>query len=181
MLTISQAADDVHLDIARELLWEYLQWACLTIQRELGIAVDARAVLDYDLGHLHAYTPPDGRLLLARDDGATAGCVWVRTMAPRVAEIKRMYVRPTHRRKGIGRALLRASIEEMRWQGYSALRLESSRLMAGAHALYRSEGFRPAAPYAESEIPPEFHAHYLFMELSPIVSDISPGCADRAQ
>ena len=36
--------------------------------------------------------------------------------------------------------------------------------MTSAHALYRSLGFREIAPYAGSEIPPEFQAHRVFME-----------------
>jgi hypothetical protein len=36
--------------------------------------------------------------------------------------------------------------------------------MTAAHALYRSKGFADTGPYAEREIPPEFHSHWVFME-----------------
>jgi hypothetical protein len=38
--------------------------------------------------------------------------------------------------------------------------------MTAAHALYRSRGFAPTVPYPESEIPDEYKAHWVFMELT---------------
>jgi hypothetical protein len=49
--------------------------------------------------------------------------------------------------------------------GYSTLRLDSAGFMTDAHALYRSCGFRDRLPYDESEIPPEYQQHWVFMEL----------------
>jgi GNAT superfamily N-acetyltransferase len=76
-----------------------------------------------------------------------------------------MYVRPAFRRKGIGRALAQRLISEARGIGYASIRLDSTRFMKAAHALYRSLGFREIEPYPESEIPPEFQSHWVFMEL----------------
>ena len=114
---------------------------------------------------LGIFMPPEGRLLLAYEDGAAAGCVFVRTIGPQLAEIKRMYVRPAYRRRGIGRALVDACIAQMRAAGSTTLRLDSARFMADAHAVYRAAGFRDRGPYPESEIPPEFREHWVFMEL----------------
>ena len=166
MLTILQASKDDHQTVVRELFSEYLDWACPAVYREFGVPFDAEAMLEHDMAELQIFLPPNGRLLLAYDDAAVAGCACVRTIGPQIAEIKRMYVRPAHRRRGIGRALVEAAIEEMRAAGYSALRLDSARFMADAHALYRSAGFREIAPYSESEIPEEFRVHWVFMELS---------------
>ncbi len=118
------------------------------------------------MAELHIFLPPGGRLLLAYDDSAAAGCACVRANTDRIAELKRMYVRPSHRRKGIGRALVDAVIKEVRLAGYSTLRLDSAGFMTDAHALYRSVGFQDIAPYPESEIPEEFRVHWVFMQLS---------------
>jgi GNAT superfamily N-acetyltransferase len=75
-----------------------------------------------------------------------------------------MYVRPEFRGLGIGRALLEALIVEAREIGYSMLRLDSASFMKVAHSLYRSTGFQEIEPYPESEVPPEYQAHIVFME-----------------
>jgi ribosomal protein S18 acetylase RimI-like enzyme len=151
--------------VVRDLFREYLQWACPAAQRAFGVSFDADAMLAHDMADLQVFLPPGGRLLLAYDEGAVAGCACVRTIGPQIAEIKRMYVRPAHRRRhwpGIGSN----AIAEMRAAGYSALRLDSARFMTAAHALYRAAGFREISPYAESEIPEAFRVHWVFMELA---------------
>ena len=122
-------------------------------------------MLEDDMATLHKFAPPHGRLLLAYAQGALAGCACLRTIGPQVGEIKRMYVRPQHRRKGVGRALVAGLIDEARQMDCTTLRLDSARFMKDAQALYRSFGFSLIAPYAESEIPEAFHANWVFMEL----------------
>jgi GNAT superfamily N-acetyltransferase len=82
-----------------------------------------------------------------------------------IGEIKRMYVRPAFRRRGIGRALVEALITAAREIGYPRVWLDSARFMQAAHTMYRSIRFREIEPYPESEIPAEFQAHWLFMEM----------------
>ena len=64
----------------------------------------------------------------------------------------------------IGRSLLESAIRESREIGYSKIRLDSTRFMTTAHALYKSVGFYEIDPYVESEIPPMFHQYWIFME-----------------
>ncbi|MDZ8110636.1 MAG: GNAT family N-acetyltransferase [Nostoc sp. DedQUE12a] len=83
-----------------------------------------------------------------------------------IGEIKRMYVKPQFRQKGIGRALLQAIINEATDIGYSKLRLDTAPYAKEAHALYRAFGFYNIEPYLEkTEIPLEYRANWIFMEL----------------
>jgi GNAT superfamily N-acetyltransferase len=123
-------------------------------------------MLEEDMADLQKFMPPDGRLLLAAYEQETAGCICLKRLVRNVGEFKRLYVRPAHRRKGVGQALASALVGEARQIGYATLRLDSARFMTGAHVLYRSLGFADIAPYAESEIPAEYHAHWVFMEKS---------------
>lgn len=104
------------------------------------------------------YAPPSGQMLLAKCGGAFAGCVALRQIGEGTCEMKRLFVQPAFRGKGIGRALAQAIIEEGRRIGYKRMRLDTA--MEPARSLYQSLGFREIPPY--QHVPVE---GVVFMEL----------------
>jgi predicted N-acetyltransferase YhbS len=82
-----------------------------------------------------------------------------------------MYVRPTSRRIGLGRALIERLLSEANQVGYRRVRLDSARFMVDAHRLYRAFGFREIEPYSGSEVPVSYQSHWVFMQ-KDIDSDI---------
>jgi GNAT superfamily N-acetyltransferase len=148
----------------RSIFWEYLQWANANLAQAFGVTFDIAAMLEGDMAGIDEYYPPRGRLLLAKVDGATAGCTCMQTLGEGVAELKRTYVRPAYRGRGIGRALVQAIIDDLGAAGYTTLRLDSANFMQDAHRLYRALGVQEREAYPESEIPPEFHANWTFIE-----------------
>jgi ribosomal protein S18 acetylase RimI-like enzyme len=103
-----------------------------------------------------AYAPPAGRLLVARVEGAIAGCVALRKLATfgeDACEMKRLFVRAAFRGRGIGRMLVVAIVEEARAAGYGQMKLDTVPAMEAALALYDSVGFRDTAPYTANPIP----------------------------
>jgi len=98
------------------------------------------------------YAPPQGRLLLARVDGAPAGCVALRPHDTQSGEMKRLYVRPGQRGSGLGRRLVEQVITEARSIGYTRLLLDSLPSMRTAIGLYESLGFVHREPYFPSPV-----------------------------
>ena len=108
------------------------------------------------------YAEPQGALLLAMVDGELAGCCAMRplhsTDYPNACEMKRLYVRHSHRRLGLGRQLAEAILDAARVAGYHHMLLDTLTEMESARALYQDLKFE--------EIPPYYHnpiagAHYL--------------------
>jgi GNAT superfamily N-acetyltransferase len=157
---------DVHRDLdAVARLWlEYLTWGNDGLESRYGFRLPVREAVEHDLATVAKFQPPDGRLLLAFEDEVAVGIACMRRIGSDIAEIKRMYVQPSHRRAGVGRALLDQLIAAARSAGYGRIRLDSPDFMTAAHGLYRSEGFVEIEPYPESEIPDDFKPHAVFME-----------------
>lgn len=112
------------------------------------------------------YAPPRGALLLAKIEGAIAGCCALRPLDSsdyvNAAEMKRLYVRPAFRRLGLGRQLAEAILDAALMAGYDSVLLDTLDDMEIARAMYEELGFK--------EIPPYYHnplagAHYLKVDL----------------
>ena len=107
------------------------------------------------------YAPPHGRLLLAEYEAHLAGCVALHKWEAGICEMKRLYLRPSFRGKGLGRVLAEAIITEARNIGYQRMRLDTIEpIMKDAVEMYRKLGFREIAPYRPNPI-----AGAMYMEL----------------
>lgn len=150
------AESAAQIAIVRELFLEYAQ--------SLGFSLCFQS-FDRELAELPGdYAPPQGRLLLAEWDGEAAGCVALHPLDSQTCEMKRLYLRPPYRGKGLGRTLVQRVIDAARAIGYLRMRLDTVEpLMKDAVALYRRFGFRDIPPYRENPIP---GAMYLELELN---------------
>ena len=88
------------------------------------------------------FLPPAGVFLVARLEGEPAGCGGVCRLDDDTAEIRRMYVVPSARGRGVGRAILDRLLDEARALGYRRIRLETGNRQLEAMRLYERAGFR---------------------------------------
>ena len=109
---------------------------------------------DYDeeLRHLEGkYGPPRGALILAEENGAAAGCIALKQMDEEGrCELKRLYVRPAFRGRGLGRELTRRIIAAAREIGYKEMLLDTLPFLQSAQRIYRAAGFREIEKYNDS-------------------------------
>jgi ribosomal protein S18 acetylase RimI-like enzyme len=144
-LQITQADSAEQIAWVRELFLEYAN--------SLSFSLCFQS-FESELAHLPGdYAPPEGRLLLATIGDAPAGCVALHKTAPGISEMKRLYVRPRFRGRGLGKILAQKVVAEARAVGYRKLRLDTvESVMQAAVALYRSLGFAEIAPYRPNPI-----------------------------
>ena len=141
-----------HLLVVRKLFREYAA--------DIGVDLCFQG-FEQELAELPGrYAPPEGRLLLARQGHEPAGCVALRKIGDGVCEMKRLYVRPAFRGKGLGRELTNAVIVAAREAGYERMRLDTLASMKPAITLYESLGFKRVAPYCHNPM-----ADAVYMEL----------------
>ncbi len=166
-LTFLEATTPAQIAQARELFLEYAN--------SLGFSLCFQN-FDKELASLPGkYAPPRGRLLLAEYEFHIAGCVALHKLNTEdvynvtsevvdydVCEMKRLYLRPQFRGKGLGRALADRIITEARQLGYHRMRLDTVEpKMPDAVAMYRRLGFHEIPPYCDNPIPGA-----LYMELA---------------
>jgi ribosomal protein S18 acetylase RimI-like enzyme len=152
-VVIRPAGSGEDIETVRALFDEYA--------RELAVDLSFQGFAAEREGLPGEYVPPRGRLLLAERGGAAAGCVALRPLDARTAEMKRLYLRPAARGAGLGRRLARAVIAEARTAGYERLRLDTLPSMGAAIAMYRALGFREIPAYRHNPVPGA-----LFLELT---------------
>jgi GNAT superfamily N-acetyltransferase len=93
--------------------------------------------------------PGRGAFVVAYDADTPVGCGAVRVIDTGVAEIKRMYVLPDVRGRGIARRMLEVLENEARALGVTKLMLETGTRQPEAIALYSKTGYSPADPFGE--------------------------------
>lgn len=151
-----RTCDDVAL--ARELFTEYLEGTIA--ETGLPNVEESPGVLEMmrrDIERLPGpYAAPHGTILVAWLADAPAGSVGLARIDERVAELRRLWVRPTARRAGVARALTAAALERAAEIGYERVVLDVVPSREGAIALYRSLGFTDIEPYDEYPFPMVF-------------------------
>jgi carbonic anhydrase len=138
------ASDSEAIEHVRQFFRNYAAW--------LGVDLSFQN-FDQEMASLPgAYATPEGRLFFAEVDGQPAGCVGVRSFAEGICEMKRLYVEPGMRGRGVGRALALEAIKAAKTVGYRRLLIDTLPSMRMAVKLYRELGFTEAPAYYKTPV-----------------------------
>ena len=107
-------------------------------------------------------TAAGGALLLAIFNEEPAGTIALRRLDARAGEVKRLYLRPEFRGRGLGRRLLEAVMQRGLALGYEMLYADTLPVMTEALSLYQRAGFERTEAYSKS---PTSGAIYMKREL----------------
>jgi GNAT superfamily N-acetyltransferase len=149
---------------------EYMSWNSVELERHFSISVaevvgmSIRDYVEAMLDKVCGDRPPHGCFYLVQHDGAVAGMGGMRKIAPGVAELKRVYIRPACRGNGLGSAIIDRLLADARQFGFDIMRLDSGPFMTSAHRLYEAAGFAYREPYPGAEVPAMLHPVWRFME-----------------
>jgi GNAT superfamily N-acetyltransferase len=140
------------LEAARQLFVEYAAW--------LGFSLDFQGFDDELAGLPGHYAPPGGRLYIAVEDRVAIGCAALRPLgegedgAGDACELKRLYVIPEVRGRGVARGLTQRLVDDAREMGYRRMLLDTlGTRMPEAIGLYESLGFRHTDAYRFNPLP----------------------------
>ena len=145
MLKIVEPTSTSHIEGVRGLWVEYWDW--------LEFAPSFQDFENELKTFPGLYASPDGCILIALYGHELAGSVALRKLNDNGCEMKRLYIRPAFRGKGIGIALAKAIVEEARKRRYAFMRLDTLPAMKEAISIYRSLNFEEIGPYVDDPVP----------------------------
>ena len=160
---------NVHLEEYIQMNIEYQTWISDQFKEHYQIDTVSMVgpVQEYVMDHLEPFIsmkPPGGVLYILKVDEKIAGMGAIKKLGESVGEVKRMWVRPEFRGRGLGKEMMRRLLDTGTEFGCSSFLLDSAKFMHAAHHIYRSAGFRDRGEYPESEPPKILRAHYIYME-----------------
>lgn len=157
-MNIRQAANFQELAQVSQLFQQYFEW----LADEYGIDMNYQGIKTELAGLPGYYAPPTGRLLILYEGDLPAGCGAFRPIDQQICELKRMFVKPEFRGRGLGRAIAVRLLEEAHLSGYQIARLDTATFLKEAQSLYQSLGFQVREPYYQ--VPEEVFKWTVFME-----------------
>jgi len=165
MVDIVQISTETHKQQVLALMDDYLAWTKTFMGDKLA-DVPTFEKVDDELSDLPGIFAPEkgGAFLLAYHDDQPAGCVALKKVNATTGELKRMYVSPDYRGKGIGWQLAQTWLTQAQALGYTKLVLDSHISMKKAHKIYQALGFQQVPP--PDDFPDALKSEVVFMEMT---------------
>ena len=156
-VSITLAVDAASIAAVKSLFLDYLRFVEGFLGESLSFQNTEAEFRDFPAGY-------DG-LFLARVNDRPAGAVGFKPFSPRAAELKRLWVAPAARGRGLGEALIRAAIRAARADGYCCMLLDTDPGLAHANRIYERMGFRDVESYYPN--PRGGRSRYMRLDFGP--------------
>lgn len=148
-------------DQVKELFTEYMNM--LIEGDSTFVTYMAQQNYDDELAHLDVrYREPENRLYLLYVDNQLAGSIGMLKFDDCSCELKRLYLKPEFRGRGLGDFLVSKIIADARDAGYEYMLLDTMPFLPKAYQLYKKHGFYDIPKYIESPID---MAYYMRLDL----------------
>jgi GNAT superfamily N-acetyltransferase len=155
MIKISIARAPTDYQAARAIIRRYESW--------LGMDLSFQG-FDAEMNSLPSvYGPPRGAMIIAYQNKRPIGCVGLRDLGGSCCELKRMFVFPEYRTRGVGSMLFERFMRVADELGYHAVRLDTLKRLVKALRLYRKAGFAEIPGYRYN---PDPEAVFMQLEIS---------------
>jgi len=160
----------LHKNKLVELNTQYLSWIAEQLMEYYSIdliSILGKSIHQYAIESVDkfvSFLPPEGFYYILQVEGKIAGMGALRKLYDNIGEIKRMYIKPEYRGKGLGKVMLKKLLKRGSEYGYSLIRLDTGPFMTAAQHIYCLAGFKVRDEYPESEVPQEFRDIWLYME-----------------
>lgn len=145
MITVVHATTPQQIEQVRILFHEYRQY--------LGVDLCFQSFAQECDTLPGEYVSPKGSLRLAMSGSHVVGCAALRPLEEEACEMKRLFVRPAHRKKGYGAVLAETIIDDAKKIGYRSMRLDTLRGLVAAIHLYTYLGFKEISSYYPNPLP----------------------------
>lgn len=96
------------------------------------------------------FASPEGAFVVLRSASEPVACGGVKRLDPQTAEIKRMFVVPPARNRGLASRLLAELEAQARALGYSRVRLDTGPDQPAARSLYERSGYEAIPAYNDN-------------------------------
>jgi len=128
----------------RAMLREYVAW--------IGLDLSFQEIDDEIADLPGDYDEPTGALLVAEENHHLIGMIALRPLSGSICEMKRLWVRPEGRGRGVAKELVAQILDQARHLNYDEIRLDTLPMMTNAQSLYESLGFHDVASYYKTPI-----------------------------
>jgi ribosomal protein S18 acetylase RimI-like enzyme len=161
---------NVHRLTVVDLSENYFSWIACELQKNYNIdmysmiSTSLRDYVENNVDEFSSSISRDGVFYLIQVKDKIVGMGALRKLKEGIGEIKRMYIKPEYRGKGLGKRMLQLLLGKGNEYGFSAIYLETGCFMTTAQHLYRSAGFHDREVYPGTEVPPQLRHVWLFME-----------------
>ena len=163
MIRTKLVTSDIEYQAYRRLCHQFVDSLCESYPLKLRLLEEYRQDILDNIGSA-SYKAPLGAEFIAEVSGEYCGTVALRKLSNGVGEIKRLFVNPSFRRRGVAKALMKLAVQQARAYGYNEVKLDTMKRQLEAQRFYESIGFMQVSCF--QEVVPELANDLVYYQIT---------------